>query len=128
MEDREDPQRRGRLGALGEEIVCRFLVEHGHTVLERNWRCGHLEIDIISLAADGIHFVEVKTRRSRPACGIGESVGPVKQRRLAAAAGSYLRQSRNVAAECFFDVAAVICGSGGVEIEYIPEAFVPVIF
>lgn len=128
MDDRKDPERRGRLGSLGEDIVCRFLEDRGHTVLERNWRCGHLEIDIISVAADGIHFVEVKTRRQQTACNMGESVGAVKQRRLAAAAGSYLRQKYPGGAECFFDVASVICGSGGVEIEYIPEAFVPVIF
>jgi putative endonuclease len=34
----------------------------GHTILERNWRSGHLEIDIISFDKDGTHFVEVKTR------------------------------------------------------------------
>lgn len=128
MEDRKDPGRRGKLGSLGEDIVCRFLADHGHTVLERNWRSGHLEIDIISVAADGIHFVEVKTRRKLTACDIGECVGPEKQRRIAAAAGRYLRQKCPGEAECFFDVAAVICGPDGVEVEYIPEAFVPVSF
>lgn len=128
MADREGGGRRGKLGSLGEDIVCRFLMEHGHTVLERNWRCGHLEMDIISSAGDGIHFVEVKTRSLQGACSIGESVGPLKQKRLAAAAGSYLRRKYPGGAECFFDVAFVICGADGVEIEYIPEAFVPVIF
>lgn len=128
MADREDSGRRGKLGSLGEDIVCRFLTDRGHTVLERNWRCGHLEIDIISAAADGIHFVEVKTRSRQTACNIGESVGRAKQRRLAAAAGGYLNRKCLGVTECFFDVASVICGSDGVEIEYIPEAFVPVAF
>ena len=51
-------------GKKGEEIVCRWLTDHGHTILERNWRYGHLEIDIISYDRSGIHFVEVKSRKT----------------------------------------------------------------
>ena len=58
-----DSNYRRRLGQQGEDIACAFLEGLGHQILERNWRSGHLEIDIISLGADGIHFVEVKTRR-----------------------------------------------------------------
>lgn len=129
MEDRKHKGRdTGRLGAWGENEVCRFLVEHGHTVIERNWRCGHLEIDIISLGRDGIHFVEVKTRRSQAAANAVECVGPLKQKRLAVAAARYLREKRPGDVECFFDVAAVTAGPRGTEIEYIPRAFVPVSF
>ena len=53
---------KGKLGKAGEDEVCKFLISKGHTILDRNWRCGHLEIDIISLAPDGIHFAEVKSR------------------------------------------------------------------
>ena len=53
---------RGALGKHGEDDVCQFLIERGHTILDRNWRSGHLEIDIVTLAPDGIHFVEVKSR------------------------------------------------------------------
>ena len=48
------------LGRLGEEMACDFLQSRGQRILQRNWRCGHLEIDIISEAPDGLHFVEVK--------------------------------------------------------------------
>ena len=37
------------LGRQGEDIACTLLESMGHTILERNWRSGHLEIDIISL-------------------------------------------------------------------------------
>ena len=52
-----------KLGKFGEDEVAAFLIGRGHTVLERNWRSGHLEIDLITEAADGIHFVEVKSRK-----------------------------------------------------------------
>ena len=53
---------KGKLGKAGEEEVCKWLISKGHTILERNWRAGKQEIDIISLDRDGIHFVEVKSR------------------------------------------------------------------
>ena len=43
------------LGQKGEDIACGLLEGMGHSILERNYRSGHLEIDIISLDADGIH-------------------------------------------------------------------------
>ena len=47
---------RSELGQLGERLACELLMGMGHTILERNWRSGHLEIDIISFDAEGIHF------------------------------------------------------------------------
>ena len=48
---------RQTLGKRGEDIAFGMLRDMGHTILERNWRSGHLEIDIISFDPDGIHFV-----------------------------------------------------------------------
>ena len=42
------------LGELGEQLSCDFLVANGHRILERNWRSGHLEIDIISEDGNGV--------------------------------------------------------------------------
>jgi len=40
----------------------RYLRLHGYTVKERNWRSGHMEIDIIAANFKTLAFVEVKTR------------------------------------------------------------------
>jgi putative endonuclease len=50
-----------RIGALGEELACRFLVRHGYSIVERNFRqkCG--EIDIIAQKEGILHFIEVKS-------------------------------------------------------------------
>jgi len=50
-----------KTGNLGETIASEYLVAHGHTILERNFRKKYGEIDIISRAHDTVHFVEVKT-------------------------------------------------------------------
>ena len=49
-------------GKLGENIACRYLVENGYKIIERNFRQKWGEIDIIAKAPDKtLIFVEVKT-------------------------------------------------------------------
>ena len=51
-----------QIGNFGERIAVRHLRLHGYTVKERNWRSGHMEIDIIAANFKTLAFVEVKTR------------------------------------------------------------------
>ena len=55
-----------RLGQIGESAACEYLMKNGHIILERNFRCEHGEIDIISLDGDRTVFTEVKTRSVLP--------------------------------------------------------------
>ena len=119
---------RRALGSLGEDIVCEFLRGKGHVVMERNWRWGHLEIDIISFAADGIHFVEVKTRRLNIQAPPQDNVGHLKQSRTAKAALRYLNTEKGQTfgdQECHFDVVAVTFDGDSANTEWIPDAFIP---
>lgn len=119
------------IGRRGEEAVCLYLSDRGHSILERNWRTGHLEVDIISLAGNGIHFVEVKSRTAPAAAGPEESVGPEKQRRIARAALRYAsggREGRFSALEMHLDVASVIFDGEKAEIDYMEDAYLPFYF
>lgn len=54
-----------KIGDFGENIASKYLVKNGFSILERNFRIGHDELDIIVKDPDGtLSFVEVKTRRS----------------------------------------------------------------
>ena len=112
-------------GKRGEDAACGYLSAAGHRILERNWRAGHLEIDIITEAPDGLHFVEVKTRTAPVQAAPQENVGVVKQRRITAAALRYLHGSQSFGREAFFDVISVILYPDGTEIEYFPCAWIP---
>ena len=120
---------RQSLGQQGEDMACRFLESIGHTILERNWRSGHLEIDIISINADGIHFVEVKTRRESIQAPPQESVDRKKQMRITKAAAAFLKSGKGQAfggRECLFDIVAVTFIEDQVRIEYFPQAYIPI--
>ncbi len=55
---------RRTVGLRGEEAAVRFLRLRGWRILERNWRMGRYELDIIARDGEDLVFVEVKTRKS----------------------------------------------------------------
>jgi putative endonuclease len=59
--DADKRTQKRKIGDLGENIACRFLVKRGFSIIGRNYlkKCG--EIDIIAQKDNQIHFVEVKT-------------------------------------------------------------------
>ena len=78
-------------------MAVRYLRLHGYTVKERNWRSGHMEIDIIAANLSTVAFVEVKTRTYTKdtldaAPPPGNAVGSEKQRLTRKAAKEYLWQ------------------------------------
>ena len=120
---------RQAIGRLGEDIACDFLTSRGHTILERNWRYGHLEVDVISFDSEGIHFVEVKTRKKSIQAPPQENVDLLKQKRIAKAAAWYLKTSQKIPwgdRECMFDIFAVTFDKDEIKTEWLPQAYIPI--
>lgn len=120
-----------RLGKRGEEIACEYLISHGHLILERNWRCGHLELDIITTDRNGIHFVEVKSRVAPVSAAPEENVGYAKQRKLIAAAKRYLNSDArkiklNAELDVFFDIVSIVFEGDCAGVTYFPQAYLPI--
>ena len=111
------------LGRRGEEMACAFLESRGHRILKRNWQGSHLEVDIISEAPDGVHFVEVKARLDADAAP-EEKVDARKQHRISTAALRYLNESGSDR-EVFFDVVSVIFDGARTQVKYFPQAWIP---
>ena len=78
------------LGQIGEEEACRYLIRKGYTLLDRNWRIGHLELDIIAEWYGEIIFVEVKTRSNENFAPALWAIDDEKMKNLRLAAGHYL--------------------------------------
>lgn len=75
-------QARQAIGAYGEEVAARHLAGLGMSVLERNWRCGEGEIDIVLRDGATLVVCEVKTRTSLRAGTPHEAITDAKLDRL----------------------------------------------
>ncbi|MGB5260959.1 MAG: YraN family protein [Gammaproteobacteria bacterium] len=95
-------------GRTAEELACRYLLQRGLVLLDRNYHCRRGEIDLILRDTDTLVFVEVRYRRQGRFGSAAESVDWHKQKRLTACARHYL-QARLPAArkDCRFDVVAI---------------------
>lgn len=111
-------------GRKGEDLAARYLRWNGYRILERNVRLGRYEVDIIARDGDTIAFVEVRSRASSEPVPPEDSVGPVKQAHLIAAARIYQMLHPDPEAYYRFDVVAVILpDKGRPEITLYKDAF-----
>lgn len=115
------------LGLRGERIAEEWLVRKGWRVVERRFRSGHRDIDLVveRMGAEGrlIAFVEVKTRVSS---GYGGPLGAVhwrKQREMARAARDWMSRQPGPSATFRFDVVGVTYGQGPTEVVHVENAF-----
>ena len=114
-----------KLGQTGEEIACDFLKTQGHQILDRNWRSGHLELDIVSEDASGVHFIEVKARTVPVTSTLTDQVNRVKQKRISAAAMQYLNKKHLLGQEVYFDIVSVLFDREETVVRYFPQAWIP---
>jgi putative endonuclease len=106
------------LGKQGEDIAYRYLIEKGYVILERNWRIGRKELDIVTLDGDILVIVEVKTRATTeeyPA----ELLSRQKKKNLLTAGEAYLL-SRNLQHELRLDL--ILITGPELNVEHIQEA------
>ena len=79
-------------GAAGEDAAAALLSRMGWTILARNWRSGHLELDIVAKEGDVLVFVEVKTRAKDGMQAPYEALNAVKKERLLRGARAWLAE------------------------------------
>lgn len=74
---------------LGEDLAADFLSKKGYRIIDRNFRKGYGEIDIIAVKGKVLIFIEVKTRKSLLFGGAKEAIREVKIRKLTRTAQFY---------------------------------------
>ncbi len=104
-------------GKYGETLAVIYFSENGYEILEQNWRNARLEVDIIASRADTLHFIEVKTRRTKKFGLPEESVSSKKIRNLIDASVVYLHNNPQWI-KIQFDVLAITLGRSAEENEY----------
>ena len=110
-------------GAIGEQAAVEYLRQNGFMIVERNYRIGRSEVDIIATRYDELHFVEVKTRKADGLSHPFESITPSKRAKVIKTAQFYLMRYPSKL-QPRFDAAAVFTKDGELQkIEYIENAF-----
>ncbi len=113
------------IGIKGEELASFYLEGKGYTILEKNWRFGREEIDIIAKQNEMLVVVEVKTRTGSFFGEPEEFVNRQKQKNLIKAANAYIEKN-NLELEVRFDIMGVILTGNNHRINHIEDAFHPI--
>ena len=111
------------LGREGEEAAAGLLRRVGLRILDRNWRAGRLELDMVCQDGATVVFVEVKTRSSGEHGGPEAALTPAKQRSLCRAAQAWLAAHDAWDSPCRFDVVCLVAGGGTFSAEHYRHAF-----
>jgi putative endonuclease len=109
------------LGAYGEALAARHLVEGGMVLLDRNWRCPAGELDLVLRDGATLVFCEVKTRSSVAFGSPLEGVDVTKAARLRRLAAQWMAAHDVRARDVRIDLVGVLSVPGAaVEIEHVP--------
>ncbi|MEO0560005.1 MAG: YraN family protein [Bacteroidota bacterium] len=119
------------IGRRGEDVAAAMLDAKGYHILDRNYRFGREEVDIVcfqpNAANDGgeIVVVEVKARSGTGFGAPEAAVDTAKQKAILRVTEAYLHERRLMPSPVRFDVIAVQFGGAEPEIEHFENAFGP---
>lgn len=117
------------LGKWGEDEAALYLEDEGYVIIDRDWKIGKRDLDILALSPDGktLAVVEVKTRSGDEYQQPEEAVDGRKMRNLAIAANAYVKKHQ-VDKELRFDIISVVGVGHQVEhLEHLKDAFNPML-
>lgn len=109
------------VGRVAEDQAAAYLESRGFTVIARNWRNRWCELDLVARSTTGIHFVEVKYRRSAAYGTPFEYISRDKVSRLRRAALAW-SQAHRYSGSYQIDVISVLGSLDRPQIEHLPNA------
>lgn len=112
-----------RLGEQGERVAEQWLRRRGWSILDRRWRSGRRDLDLVARQGDVVAFVEVKARRRNEFGGPVEAVGWRKQRELRRSAACWIDRHGAPGQAYRFDVIGVWMAPGNVRVRHVADAF-----
>ena len=114
---------RQAFGELGERIAERWLRRAGWRVLQRRFRSGHRDIDLVVERDGTVAFVEVKARRGSRFGQPVEAVNWRKQKELSRSAQIWIDRHGRPEESYRFDVVGVLMMGDRVRVRHVEDAF-----
>lgn len=113
-------RQKSALGAYGETLAARHLVDQGMVLLDRNWRCELGEIDLVLRDGRVLVVCEVKARSSSAFGSPLEGVTEQKAARLRRLAARWLAAHDLRPAEVRIDIVGVLVQrEGAAEVDHV---------
>ena len=110
-------------GRLAEELAAQWLIEKGYELLEKNYRHGYAEIDLILTHKKLLVFVEVKFRSGTGFGFTEEFVDYTKRKLIIKAADQYIYE-KNWNSDIRFDIVGVYRNkTGAINFKHFEDAF-----
>lgn len=124
-------QARPSVGATGEDLAVAHLLQHGVTIMDRNWRSGDQqlpgELDVVGFDPRRrlVIVAEVKVRSRSDYGGAVAAITGAQQRRIRRLTAAWVARGAPSFAEVRFDLIAfdVVRGSGQAELLHIDDAW-----
>jgi putative endonuclease len=114
---------RQAFGELGERIAERWLRRQGWRVVQRRFRSGHRDIDLVVEREGTVAFVEVKARRGSRFGDPVEAVNWSKQKELVRSASVWIDRHGRPSESYRFDVVGILVEGDRVRVRHVPNAF-----
>ena len=112
-------------GKRGEDLAAQFLEEKNYQLLERNWRHGRAELDIIAMDGKTMVFAEVKTRSDDIFERPENAVKNKKRGLMIKAAIGYMYKNKHENSIRFDILSVILRGGKDPQIDHFKDAFFP---
>lgn len=109
-------------GLFAEEMVAEAYIKKGYTILERRWKVGKTEIDLIAQKDNIVVIIEVKARSGKGEDALS-TVTSDKRKRMVKAADVYLKRLEGQY-DYRFDIATVTGNKSSFNMDIFEDAFV----
>ncbi|HJU72608.1 MAG TPA: YraN family protein [Gemmatimonadaceae bacterium] len=114
---------RANFGILGERLAERWLQRTGWRVLQRRFRAGRRDIDLIVERNGLVAFVEVKARHGANFGDPVEAVNWRKKRDLSRSANTWIDRHGRPGETYRFDVVGILVTGSHVRVRHVADAF-----
>ena len=114
-------------GAWGEKVAEEYMRHKGYSILVRDWKYKHKDLDIVAYEddTDTLVIVEVKTRHTEEVTTALQSVDKEKEKNLFQATYAFIKEAEHFFPRIRYDIITIIGSEENYTLQHYKNAFRP---